>query len=429
MSHNFGSVFCNSSANKTKLLEKLRDAINSSNLECAFDEEVELNGRYSLLVRALDEQVRKKHHLPDDTNSDPVSEDIRRRLDTLNNDCNFTFLHTRNATKQLLHDVYAYKELDNTTYGGYVNSEARNRSGYADGASDDGSGNERDNADSAVAPPAGSADTIPDGTDNNPEGGSDTEDDEKKEPIKPSPQLETLDKLFSRSGLLQPGMDLFGSKVLAKCGRYLAGPEQVQNGSPAARGHYAALYGVPTVAPGLNGTLWVNKVECNPETGAPDLIVWVPANVMEKAFFKTKEYFKCQLRNRMLQLIDLARQVVASSRECGPPATTNSTRLEHMDALIHGAVVSAMQRRGFYGPRGPDDDWCTDSDADEDDSMFLSLGRKEDHYLHKPCSKTKGGNKYFNTDDMVSEITVVADNKPFKSSRKSKKSKGSKKSK
>jgi hypothetical protein len=419
MSRNFGSVFCNSSANKVKLLTKLREAIVSSTTssDCAtLDKDDELKRRYFMLAATLAEEVRKKHHLPGMDPFDPVYTDIQKRLTALSTNCNFTFLHTRDAATQSLHNGHAYKELANMEYGGFVHSS----SGSAEGADDDGSGDESEGTTGDTETPAGGAGGA---------SGSGTEDDEQEEPEKSAPQPASLDQLFRRSGLLHPGMDLFGSKVLAKCGRYLAGPEQVQNGSPAARGHYAALYAVPTVAPGLNGTLWVNKIECNPETGAQDLCVWVPANVMEQAFFKTKEYFKCQMRKRMLQLIDLARQVVASSRECGSPATTNSTRLEHMDALIHGAVVSAMQRRGFYGPRGPDDDWCTDSDADEDDSMFLSLGRKEDHYLHKPCSKTKGGNKYFNTDDMVSEITVVADNKPFKSSRKSKKSKGSKKSK
>lgn len=174
------------------------------------------------------------------------------------------------------------------------------------------------------------------------------------------------DQLFRLSGLLQPNMNLFGSKVFAKVGRYLAGPEQVSSGSPAARGHYAALYAVPTVAPGLDAsTLWVNTIKCNPETNERDLCVWVPANVMEQAFFRTKEFFKCQLRKRKLQLINLARRIATLESGC---KQSTPTQLVYADALIESAVRSAMHRINV------NTDMCTNSDEDYNaDSMLLSL--------------------------------------------------------
>ena len=553
MSHNFGSVFCNSSANKAKLLAKLKEAIGQpdSKTACVFlDEDEELQKRYELLHSDLKNDLRSKHHLPANLAADLVVSDIVQRLEALNLACNFTFLHTRDGNQLTLNNSGKYAESfaasapvassgaatgasgasvpavdvdallmqikSNKLKAAEKATNAQTNAGNVSGANATAANQAAKDAKSY----AGSSeeaetrgqqfyDAIKAGTVSEdvksyytarlqqydkitqycvekineellnierlaspPDADSDAALAQLQVYIadlyKDSIELETkanellqvlsdADKsvvddsgltggaqhegqLFRRSGLLQPGMDLFGSKVLAKCGRYLAGPEQVQNGSPAARGHYAALYAVPTVAPGLSAsTLWVNKMDCNPESGNKDLCVWVPANVMEQAFFKTKEFFKCQLRKRKLQLIDLARQIVAAHRDCGPPAPSSSSsssssssmsRVDQMDHLIQSAVRSVMQRRGAYGIQ-VDDHGCTDSDDDDDDSMFLSLGRKEDHYLHKPCRKQKGGgNKYFNTDDMVSSISVVSDDKPFKSSKKSsRKSKGSKKSK
>ena len=189
--------------------------------------------------------------------------------------------------------------------------------------------------------------------------------------------LNDADHMWTQSGVEHLGMVLFGSKQLAQCGRYLAGKQQVECGSPAERGYCADLFVCGTVAPGREKSLWTVHLVCG-ESGALTKRIWVKANELEKAKYRTMRFMKCRLRDRKLQLIELMRKAAALAgvtAGAGTPSAPCAQRnVESLDHYLEHAATHAIQRlahkhKAWALDSANDEDRCF-SDEDDDSDMY-----------------------------------------------------------
>jgi hypothetical protein len=186
-------------------------------------------------------------------------------------------------------------------------------------------------------------------------------------------------ELWTRSGVEHSGMVLFNSKQLAQCGRYLAGKQQVEIGSPAERGFCADLFECGAVAPGREKSLWTVHLVCG-ESGALTKKIWVKSNELEKANYRTVQFMKCRLRDRKLQLIELMRKAAALSgvtsgaagagggvAACAP-RDVNS--LEHyLDHAAKHAIQRLVHKHKAW-TLAADEDRCFSDEDDDDSDMY-----------------------------------------------------------
>ncbi len=187
-------------------------------------------------------------------------------------------------------------------------------------------------------------------------------------------------KLWTRSGVEHSGMVLFNSKQLAQCGRYLAGKQQVESGSPAERGFCADLFVCGSVAPGREKSLWTVHLVCG-ESGTLTKKIWVKANELEKANYRTVQFMKCRLRDRKLQLIELMRKAAALSGVtsgaasagglvAAPCAPRDVNSLEHyLDHAAKHAIQRLVHKHKAW-TLDADEDRCFSDEDDDDSDMY-----------------------------------------------------------